>query len=360
MMGKNCKLRLLIFNLATDVDDPILGFTTSWICALAKRCEYISVITMRAGRVEVPENVMVYSVGKERGYSEPRRVVEFYRHLFMVLRKGCPNVCFSHMIPIFTILAAPMLKVKGIPIVTWYLHPSLTLTLKLAHHLSNRMVSSLRTSYPYKHGKLVIIGHGIDMDIFLPNDMLPETPPMILCVGRLSPVKDHPTLLKAAYLLKQRWREPFRVILVGGPAVPQDKEYIDSLHEQVKTLGLQDVVSFDKPVPIAELVSWYRRCTVHVNLTPRGSGDKVAWEAMSCGRPCLVANDGFQETLGQWANLLIFRYGDAENLAQKIEQLLKFPDAKLQAIGAGLNKSVINRHSLQRLTDKLLELFEEL
>ena len=195
-------MRLLLFNLATDADDPILGFTTRWIQALAQRVEFIHVITMRAGRIEVPENVRVYSVGKEKGYSKPRRAVEFYRHLFRILRNDRIDVCFSHMIPIFTVLAAPVLKVKRIPIVTWYAHPSLTWVLKLAHHLSDRMVTSVATAYPYRKDKVVVIGQGIDTDLFCPDGTPPEEPPMILCVGRLSHVKDHPTLIRAAALLR--------------------------------------------------------------------------------------------------------------------------------------------------------------
>src|SRR5919109_155548 len=128
-------MRLLLFNLATDVDNPILGFATRWIHALAKRVECVRVITMRAGRVEVPDNVQVYSVGKERGYSEPRRALVFSRHLSRILRQDRIDICFSHMIPVFTILAAPAVKLRGIPIATWYAHPSLTWILKLAHHL---------------------------------------------------------------------------------------------------------------------------------------------------------------------------------------------------------------------------------
>jgi len=144
-------MRLLLFNLATDADDPILGFTTRWICALAEQVEFVRVITMRAGRLEVPGNVRVYSVGKEKGYNEPRRVVEFYRHLFRILREDRIDVCFSHMISLFTVMGAPVLKAKRIPIVTWSAHPKLTWVLKLAHHFSNRMVASVATAYPYRH-----------------------------------------------------------------------------------------------------------------------------------------------------------------------------------------------------------------
>ena len=354
-------MRLLLFNLATDADDPILGFTTRWIQALAKRMEFIHVITMRAGRIEVPENVRVYSVGKEKGYSEPRRAVEFYRLLFRVLREDRIDACFSHMIPIFTVLAAPVLKAKGIPIVTWYAHPSLTWILKLAHHFSDKMVTSVATAYPYRHDKLVVFGQGIDPDLFCPDERVkPDNPPMILCVGRLSPVKDHPTLLKAVALLRQEWSHPFRVVILGGPAGPQDEPYVRSLHRMVAELNLQDIVTFHPPVSMTQLPDWYRRCTVHVNMTPTGSGDKVVWEAMACGKPCVAANEGFRETMGKWAPHLLFSYGNHEDLGQKLESLLRMNETEREIMGKELRESVIIRHSLERLMDRLVNIFEVL
>jgi glycosyltransferase involved in cell wall biosynthesis len=335
-------MRLLLFNLACDTDDPILGFTVRWICAMARRVDHIDVITMRAGRVEVPDNVRVYSAGKEKGYSEPRRAVEFFRHLLRILREDRIDVCFSHMIPIFTILAAPLLKLKGIPIVTWYAHLSLTWTLKLAHHLSNLMVTSVATAYPYKHDKLIIVGQGIDTALFSPDGHgLPDAPPMILCAGRLSPVKDHPTLLKAASLLRQRGGKPFRIVILGGPAGPQDEPYVRSLHQQVKKLELTDSISFELPVSMASLTSWYRRCTVYVNMTPTGSGDKVVLEAMACGKVCVVANEGFKETLGEYTSRLLYCYGSSEGLAERLEWILSLPNGKQAYIGSYLREGCI-------------------
>jgi len=350
-------MRLLWFNLATDADDPILGFATRWIAAMAKRVEFIHVITMRAGRYELPDNARVYSVGKEKGYSEPRRALEFYRLLFRVLREDRIDACFSHMIPIFTVLAAPILKARGIPIVTWYAHPSLTWTLKLAHHLSDRMVTSVETAYPYKKDKLVVIGQGIDTDLFCPDGTPPEEPPMILCVGRLSPVKDHPTLIRAAALLRERWGKPFRVVILGGPAGPQDESYVQSLHREVERLGLQDIVSFHSSVPMTRLPNWYRRCTVHVNMTPTGFGDKVAWEAMACARPCLVANEGFRETLGHYSDILFFRYRDSINLASKLDSILSLYSSERESIGQYLRERVVQLHSLERLVTRLVRMF---
>jgi glycosyltransferase involved in cell wall biosynthesis len=351
-------IRLLLFNLAMDLDDPILGFSTRWIQALAERVERIHVITMRAGRIEVPDNVQVYSVGKEKEYSKPRRAVEFYRHLSRVLRENSIDVCFAHMMPLFTVLAGPVLKAKGIPIVTWYAHPSLTWILRLADHLSTCMVTSIATAYPYKDDKLRVIGQGIDTALFSPDGLCPTEPPKILCVGRLSAVKDHPTLLRAAWLLRKRWNKPFEVRVVGGHAGPRDALYVEALHRQVKELELEQIVSFEPPVPILDLPSWYQWCTLHVNLTPTGSADKVAWEAMACGRPCLVANEGFKDTLGEYADRLVFCYGNPEDLAERVDWALSLSNEDRALIGSYLRQRVVSMHSISRLANTLMHIFE--
>lgn len=353
-------MRILLFNLMTDADDPVLGFTTRWIQGLARQVDFIHVITMRAGRIDVPQNVRVYSVGKERGYSEPRRQFEFYRYLLRILCADRIDVCFSHMIPIFTVLAAPVLRLRGVPIVTWYAHPSLTWKVKVAHYVSDCMVASLETAYPYKRDKLSVIGQGIDTDLFGPDGTPPNDPPIILSVGRLSPVKDHPTLLKAAARLREQWGKPFRVVIIGRSLSPGDRRYEQSLHELVGRLRLQEVVHFQDAVPMLELPDWYRRCTVHVNLTPIGSGDKVALEAMSCGKPCLVANEGFTETLGAHAQTLLFRYGDSDDLEMKLAALLDIPPAERDRVGCYLRARVIQMHGLTQLTNNLLSVFTSL
>lgn len=353
-------MRLLLFNLATDADDPVLGFTCRWISASAERVEFVHVVTMRAGRFELPGNVRVHSVGKEKGYSEARRVAEFYKILLRILRDDRIDVCFSHMMPRFTVLAGPILQIKQIPIVTWYAHPKVTWILRLAHRFSTRMVASVATAYPYKHDKLIAVGQGIDTGLFSPQDGAePAEPPMILCAGRLSPVKDHPTLLKAAALLRQNYRQSFQVVIVGGPATARDDVYARSLRQQAQQLGLNGVVRFEPAVSFEQLPPWYRRATVYVNMTPTGSGDKVVWEAMACAKPCVVANEGFKETLGKFADHLFFPYGDAEALAVRLQLALSLREDERRRMGAYLREQVARMHGLERLAGVLGEIFAE-
>ena len=342
--------RLLVFNLATDADHPLLGFTTLWIRELARHVEFIHVITMQAGRLDLPKNVRVHSVGKEWGYSEPRRALEFYRILLGILRRERIDGCFSHMMQIFSVLAGPLLRAKGIPLITWYAHPQLSPSLKLGHFFSNRMVTSLPGAYPWRKNKLSVIGQGIDTARFTPAESPAAGDDLILCAGRISRVKNHPTLLRAVARLPRR----VPLVILGATAGAEDETYAAELRQLVVELGIAEIVTFAKPVPSAELPQHYRRCALHVNLTPAGFGDKVAWEAMACGRSCLVANEDFRETLGRYADELLFRVNDPADLAAKLSAVLQKSAAERAEIGAYLRSQVERLHSLRRLAENIL------
>lgn len=346
-------LRLLVFNLATDESDPLLAFTARWVTALAERTASVHVITMREGPHELPANVSVRSIGKEKGYSEPKRVLEFYRHLRAVLHEGV-DVCFSHMAPLFTILGGPLLKLHGVPIVTWYAHPRLSNQLRLAHWLSDRMVASVESAYPYHKDKLVVTGQGVDTQRFTPAWPPTDDPPLILYVGRLSPAKDVATLVRAIGIMANGSERQFKVGIVGGPAVPADESYVAELHSEVVRLGLEETIWFHPLVPFQELPDWYRRASIFVNLSPMGFGDKVAWEAMACGVPCVLANEGFRDTLGQFGDDLLFRYGDPEQLAQRLSWLLSLPADRRRALGDYLRSQVVALHDFRQLGDRLV------
>ena len=266
---------------------------------------------------------------------------------------------FAHVSTFYSSSGA-LLRPKGVPIVTWYAHPSLTLQLRLAHRLSDQMVTSLPSSYPYDPDKLRVLGQGIDTDWFAPDKTRPQLPALILCAGRLSPVKDHVTLLKAVAMLRQRFRGQFQVMILGNPARPSDVDYRSSLKELARDLDIEDIVHFHDAVTPAELPTWYRRCAVHVNLTGVGFGDKVALESQACARPTLTANEDFRETLGQYSDQLLFRPGDPNDLSSRLLELLTLPEEKRLHMGRYLRERVVRLHGIEGLTERLVELLKSL
>jgi mannosyltransferase len=152
--------------------------------------------------------------------------------------------------------------------------------------------------------------------------------------------------------------QPFRAVILGD-APPGQEGYAQSLRRLIRETAAEDLVTMRRGVPMESLRSLYCRATVHVNLTPAGFGDKVALEGMSCGRPVVVANDDFHETLGVHADRLLFSPGDARSLAGRLAWLLSRPDDELDALGADLGARVRARHSLDGLADRIVGVLAE-
>jgi len=349
-------MKLLLFNLAVDERDQALGFSAEWIEGLARRMERIRVITMREGEYSMPPNVSVLSVGGERGYSEPRRALVFYRHLFETLREERPEACFSHMNQVFSALAGPALRIERIPLFTWYVHRQGSGWLRAAHFFSDGILTSSNNSYPYKSSKVLICGHGINTELFSPaKEPCPRELPLLISVGRLSPIKNHGLLIEALKILKNRGIN-FKAAFIGDePGV--SSSYTEGLKEKIRRLGLEGEVELVGSIERRALAEWYRNCSVHLNASPPGLFDKSALEAMSCGKPSLVCNEDFSKTMGIYSSRLIFRQNDARDLAEKMEALLKLSSEKLEEMGIYLRNRVVELHGLDRLMDKLVEVF---
>ena len=95
-------------------------------------------------------------------------------------------------------------------------------------------------------------------------------------------------------------------------------------------------------------------------MSPLGFGDKVAWEAMACAKPCVVANDGFKETLGRYQSQLLYPHGDAKQLAERLRWALGLSQQERDEVGAYLREQVIALHCIDKLARRLVNVFESL
>lgn len=345
-------MNLLLFNLATDADDSLLSFTTQWINRLAAHYDHIDIITMRAGRLELADNVRVYSVGKEKGYSEPRRAFAFYRILLRLLRHRRYAACFAHMMPLFAVMGAPLLKLYRIPITLWYTHRSANRIVKFGMMVSRRVVTAAPDSFPFSTPRLRVIGHGIDTNFFVPNPIgaTHRSPCYILHVARLMPIKHQTTLLRALPHVKNAC-----AVFVGDVPPEHNTAYREQLEQLARDLGISDRVTFAGNQPAAGVRDWYHRAAVAINLSPVGLFDKSALESMAAGIPTIVSNPAFDSLLGDDSPLLrIPSPDDADVLAERFHTLLALPDQERAAIGERLRAQVVTAHSLDALIPRLV------
>ena len=196
------------------------------------------------------------------------------------------------MIPLYTIMSAPLLMLARVPIVLWYAHSHLSIKLKIAHWLSKRIVSINKSSYPYKHEKLESIGHGIATEHFLPVNIAGQSTYVISLIGRISPIKDLETFINSIEILSSRWicgeRKYCPAQFLSGT-----KEYKKMLSMSLIDKGLEKTVSISPPIPNSEVAKIFRGSFAHVNCSvPNHSLDKTVLEAMASGIPEPYFNSG--------------------------------------------------------------------
>lgn len=360
-------MRLLLFNLATDETDPVLGFGCVWIRELARHCEAIDVLTMYRGVFDLPGNTRVFSAGREQGWSKARRLAVFYRQLTRLLAARRYDVCFAHMMPLFAALAGPLLKARGIPLVLWYAHRQETRQLQLGHALAWRAVTSVATSFPIPTKKLRVVGQGIDTDFFSPRlcpasfwgmgkgaqaEALAEGP-LVLQVARLAAIKRQATTMRAVA------GTDARLVFVGGVQPGYPDRYLRELKALRGQLGLEQRCQFTGDRPPRQVRDWNRRATVAVNTSPVGLFDKSALESMACALPTVVCNPAYAPVLGEFREqLLIDGPEDAAGLRARLRHLLALSSSERERIGLTLRAGVMREHSLKTLIRRLLAVFE--
>jgi hypothetical protein len=69
---------------------------------------------------------------------------------------------------------------------------------------------------------------------------------------------------------------------------------------------------------------------------------------------------GFMESFGDHGEMLLFRYNDPEDLAGRLKRQLELSLEERKQTGLYLRGRVIKLHGLDRLGDKLVDLFHEL
>lgn len=353
-------VNVLLFNLRTDVADTTLGFTTSWINRLARRCDRIVVVTLHAGLVDVEPNVRVYALSRSSRASRARKVAEFYRLVLRILRTSRIDVCFAHMTPLLASLFWPVAKIHRIPVLLWYAHSAVPLELRIAHLLVDRCVTSTRTGFRVASDKLFVLGQGIDTEVFSP----PPQPGRdyartALSVGRISPRKRLDEVIESIALLRQDG-EDMRLLLAGVPITDFDRRYESEIRAHARLLKVDDLVEFEGAVPFYRVRDVYRQGGIFLNVSETGSLDKAILESMASGCIPISRNRSFVGIARAEGLDFIVPSPGPEGVADCLRKVLALPEAEKDALRHRLREIVIKSHSLNALIDEIAHHLDEI
>lgn len=172
-------------------------------------------------------------------------------------------------------------------------------------------------------GKIAFIPNGISENFFT-REFGKEEKNKILFFGRVAPVKDIETLLKAAHILKRKKAE-FKLEITG----PAERDYLTKLNHLVKRLGIEEQVKFSPAIHnIGEKIKKIDSAAIFVLPSLREGMPQGLIEAMARERIVIGSeNMGARELIESGKNGYLFPIGNADVLAEQLGKILTNPMA---------------------------------
>lgn len=328
-----------------DVADPILGFFHGWVMALARKFNSLKVICLQKGSVDLPQNIEVFSLGKELGVSKMNYVLNFYKYLWQ--ERNNYDAVFVHMNQEYVLLAGWYWWLAGKKVYMWRNHHAGNWLTDVAAFFCDKVFCTSKFSYTAKYQKTVLMPVGVDTSLFKSDSLVVRKPNSILFLARMSPVKKPDLLIKALVELHTQGLD-FSASFYGDP-ISADEVYYSSLKRQVAEAGLDNKVVFYPGIANNQTPAIYNAHEIFVNLSSSGMYDKTIFEAMACGCLVLVSNENLR---GQIDDNFVFKQDDLAELGLKLKQLLGYTREQVEASRAKLGQFA-ESHSLERLSDKL-------
>jgi hypothetical protein len=196
--------------------------------------------------------------------------------------------------------------------------------------------------------------NGVNPDDFPIAQGEPEEPTIVF-VGRIDPLKDLHTLIRAFAIVRERI--PNARLRMFGPVSPANEHYYASCVQLITDLGLSDAAAFEGPV--ARQVDAYQAGHL-VALTSVSEGFPfTVVESMATGRPQVCTNvGGVSEAVGKDAGFVV-PPRDHAAVAGACIQLLEDADLR-RAFGVLARKRVLERFTLDQWTNAYRKIYAEL
>lgn len=173
--------------------------------------------------------------------------------------------------------------------------------------------------------------------------------PIILYIGRLDKEKKVNILIEAMQYIK----EPFHVIIEGKG---QQMEELEALVDKLK---LKNKISFIGYIEEKELSTLYSLSTIFVMPSTAELQSLVTMEAMALGLPVIGAKAGaLPYLIKPDKNGFLFEPDDPQDLAKKLEQLLK--DKNLQKQMSRESLELIKEHDINNIIEKMEALYTKI
>ncbi len=350
-------MRILIITQKINVYDPGLGFFHRWLKEFSKHFETITAICLEQGTYDLPQNIRVFSLGKEDKKSKLAYIKRFFTYI--IRERNTYDAVFVHMNEEYILLGGLLWRLMGKKVTMWRNHHKGSIKTRIAGKIAHKVYCPSQFSFTASFPNAEIMPVGIDTDFFIKRSTITETEKKkqnsILFLARISPVKKPHILIEA--LQKLASQDISFTASIYGDALPSDQEYLESLHQKVRAAGLEKIIHFLPGIPNDMTPTVYNQHEITVNLSSSGMYDKTIFEAMACETLSLSCN---KNLVGEIDEAFYFEEDDVNDLAAKIRGLLLLPIAEKESHATKLREYVLKNHGLKALAERLKASISEL
>jgi glycosyltransferase involved in cell wall biosynthesis len=342
-----------------DKDDGLAGFTFNWIKKLGEKTDKLYVICLETGNIEgLPKNIKILPIRKNlKNNLIVKKISDFinFQKLALINLKKVDGI-FCHMNPEYTIAIWPLAKIFNKKIISWYAHGTVSFRLKLVEKMADKIITPSQKSFRLQSNKVIITGHGIDVDKFKKTDEQNNGKFKIISVGRISPTKDLETLIKATDIIVNNLEQKdILVEIIGAPGLKSHETYLHSLKAMVKKMNLENQIKFLGSIANKDIPQKLNEAHIFINLSDTGSIDKAVLEAMATEVIPITSNIAFEGILEE---KYLTKPNDYKMLSQKIMAIKNEEPNKQDSARKKLREIVAEKHNLNKLIEKIIKQFE--
>jgi len=340
------KKHLFIFNLETNLDNPVLAFTHDWIASFANEVECVHVYSTHVGKFDLPKNVDVHELGGGSLTKKVRAILRLCQVAFSISKLRKDSIVFHHMSARTAVFPGILIRIWGVPQGLWYSHSANPLSLRLATRIVSAIVTSTEGAVPIKSPKVSYVGHGLDMSKAIQVfDQASKSRDGIVSLGRVARVKN---LDKLLFSLSNNLGR-FSVTFIG----PSEAGGV--VETELREIAVKNGITLEilPPIEHSKVLKKLAEFSIYYSGTPK-SVDKATIEAASVGCYIVTTEGAAKELTGMnlvWEELKEPNHLSIGEQVRVLNNLLPSQEAKMRRL---LHEKAMKKNEVSSTTRVIL------
>ena len=227
------------------------------------------------------------------------------------------------------------------------------------------VIAASRYSAGFLEWHTEVIGHGVDVDMFVPAVARAKATAasgmpgqyLIGCFGRIRASKGTDLFVDAMISLLPGFADFSAVI--AGCSRPRDAEFEAMLRRRIEAANLSERIRFVGQLDLAQTRQWMGRLSLCVAPSRQEGFGLTVMEAFASGAPAVAARVGVWPALIDASSGRLFDTGDLDDLLAVLGPLLSEPEQLVQ-MGQSARDKIVRNHTAQHEAAALCQLYQTL